>query len=65
MIAGAPDHLVHIHNALTSLILRAPGWTALRLGPDGLKPFRRLQKLALHLPMRELPPELAILPDLR
>lgn len=65
IIAGAPDHLLPMQNALTSLNLRAPGWTALRLGPDGLKPFRQLQKLALHLPMRELPPELALLLHLR
>ncbi|KAK9853082.1 hypothetical protein WJX84_008510, partial [Apatococcus fuscideae] len=60
-IAGAPDHLVPAHNALTSLDLRAPGWTALHIGPDGLKPFRRLQELRLHLPMKELPSELGLL----
>ncbi|KAK9866641.1 hypothetical protein WJX84_002691 [Apatococcus fuscideae] len=65
VIAGAPDHLVPLHNALTCLNLRAPGWTALRLGPDGLKPFQQLQKLDLHLPMRELPFELAHLHQLR
>ena len=64
-IAGAPDYLVPAHNAMTTLCIRAPGWTALRLGPDGLKPFRQLQKLSLHLPMKELPSELSLLVHLR